>query len=302
MRKAIQAAVLSTAGLATATTAAPIYVDQFLTGSTPSNGEYSTSSVLPGQSPTITNANGAWTFTDSGGGASNDVSFRPASTGLSGNGASGGSIESFRTSGDATDTFIAGRPAASNADTTIVAGEVLYFSGLVSFAAGNRVGIGADFENRRAFGIGFDTDGQAGIWYAGTSNNEFNSFQSKFSNPSTNQPFAADTTYLIVGRMLPNNGATTANETIEFLAINPTSTTEPISPLATYDLNVWGNATTTDTLDYFSLMASKSAGGVAATMDELRIGTSYADVVVVPEPASLALAGIASLLMGRRRR
>lgn len=295
-------------GLASAVHAAPIYVDQFIVGSNPAAGEYTAGSLLSTQNPTITNAAGTWTYRDDGGGQSSSVGVRVASTGLilGGLGTAGGSIESFRTSGSsAADTFLLGRPAINNSDTTINSSEVLYFSALVRFAAGQQAGVGAQIENRTPFGVGFDTDGKVGTFVGSGSGSQsgFSSFQATVNNAVNNLPYTADTNYLIVGRMVPNNGATSDPESIQLLAVNPTNTVEPGTAITSYGFNAWGNAGTTDTITHFLALTSKAASnGTVASADELRFGTAYADVVVVPEPASLALVGLVGLVVGRRRR
>jgi len=54
--------------------------------------------------------------------------------------------------------------------------------------------------------------------------------------------------------------------------------------------------------DYEAFRLRTRTSGNTTDIDEVRFGTSFADVTVVPEPSSLALLGLGSLLLLRRRR
>ena len=89
----------------------------------------------------------------------------------------------------------------------------------------------------------------------------------------------------------------TLNDTID-LFVNPTLggalPAAPNATLTTADNTFFPNA--------FNRIRVQS-GDQAFTVDELRIGQSFADVAPVPEPsATLALLGAGALFMGRRRR
>ncbi len=105
------------------------------------------------------------------------------------------------------------------------------------------------------------------------------------------------TTYFLVGKISKTGvGHATDYDQMD-LFINPTTLTEPGTTDAT---KVADSGITT--LSYFSMRANSidSSNGVVQ-FDELRIGTTYADVI--PEPASGAvfLGGLAMLFAGRRR-
>ena len=284
--------ILAGLALGASASAAPLFYEPFLTGSDASAGEYSLA-LLPGQGPTIAGATGTWGISNAD--QSTSVNGRVTGTGLSYAGlpSAGGAAESFRNgSATFTGTFYFKRPAAQ--PQTLDVSETLYFSGLVSFASGKKVGIGVQFENRDGFGVGFDSDGKAGIFVG-------DSFSGK-----TAGTYLPDTTYFIVGKMTPTGGAgnTGAGELIELLAINPVDlATEPAGNVTSSSQNVWGENVGTDDITNFLFIATKSTSNVAATADEIRVGKSWADVTAtVPEPATMGLLGLAGLVGLRRRR
>ena len=86
-----------------------------------------------------------------------------------------------------------------------------------------------------------------------------------------------------------------AGETIDFFANNTPGTT-PTTPTVTFSIPEGSFASTFNNLRFQS-------GNQAANFDEVRIGTTYADVSPVPEPASVGVLGAAVLaLAGLRRR
>jgi hypothetical protein len=88
-------------------------------------------------------------------------------------------------------------------------------------------------------------------------------------------------------------GGTTASDTLIRFYVNPAVGTEPVTADASIEK---ANFT-------FDQIRVQAGLGVAdGAFDEIRIGTDYADVAVVPEPASLGLAAVGGvLLLGRRR-
>jgi len=115
---------------------------------------------------------------------------------------------------------------------------------------------------------------------------------------------AADTVYLIV--LGYNRGANAAESSVE-LWINPDSssfgTTPPAATLslASYQsAAAYGNEAT---WDRFLFLSSGSGSGVPDwQVDELRIGTDWASVVALPEPATIGMLGLgASIALVSRR-
>ena len=274
------------AALAGNASAGMLYYDPFLIGTTPANGQYATTAVLPGQNPTVSGANGTWVLNL--GNVNSAVNFFPTATALSYPGlpTSGGSIESRRDgSGTVKEQLVESRPAAGQ---TIAASDMVYFSALVKYSSAYSAWFGVDFGSRDRFGIGFGTDGKAAI---------FKNTAAEVASV-TSQVYAPDTTYFIVGRMIPNGNAVTDLETVEFLAINPTlPASEPLVPITSAQIDVWGDATGLRDLENFWIGMHKvgTANSVKSWVDEVRVGTTWADVVPVPEPATVAQITVVAL-------
>ena len=105
---------------------------------------------------------------------------------------------------------------------------------------------------------------------------------------------AANTTYFLVGKIWKNGGA---NYNTVDLFINPSSNIEPGTSSATDTVTM-----TMGTISYFTVRGFNIDADDRYVFDELRIGDTFASVVV-PEPsvAALILGGAAMLIAGRRR-
>lgn len=107
-----------------------------------------------------------------------------------------------------------------------------------------------------------------------------------------------DTTFLMVLRIDFN--ASGANERLR-LYVNPTLGTEPLTA------QVDGTTTSSFQLNRLDIAGGQTGGGNTVSkgwFDEIRFGTTFADVTPVPEPATwalLSLGGIAGLFLRRRR-
>ena len=110
-----------------------------------------------------------------------------------------------------------------------------------------------------------------------------------FGNPSPN------TTYLMVGKL--SKADPTGNYDRFQLLANPDSLTEPATWGGTVDMDM-----TIDSIDRLYFFIGGSSNDFQ--MDDIRVGTSY-DSVVIPEPGTLVLLGVAlgaALLAHRRRK
>lgn len=75
--------------------------------------------------------------------------------------------------------------------------------------------------------------------------------------------------------------------------VNPTVDAEPETADLMYDR---GN------VDWFHLRVQAGGEAHGATIDEIRIGTTYADVVPVPEPSTIGLLAFVGASLGMIRR
>ncbi len=114
-----------------------------------------------------------------------------------------------------------------------------------------------------------------------SSNDDYHYNFNPIVGASTNH---SDTTLMVF--YFPGGGAS-----IEYW-INPTPGVEP------------GSGVSTGVAAYLNRISglSFSAQNLLVELDEIRIGTTFDDVVPVPEPAGLALAGLGGILMLARRR
>jgi hypothetical protein len=105
------------------------------------------------------------------------------------------------------------------------------------------------------------------------------------------------TTYMLVGKVSKAGGSTTYNQVDLYL--NPSSGIEPAVATATSTATAGSGAST---VSNFIFRAAREDPGDQFFVDNLRIGTTYADVVPVPEPAGAGLILVAGGLLCRRRR
>ncbi len=181
---------------------------------------------------------------------------------------------------------------------------VVYFSLLMQLptSADNEY-VGFHFTDSNNGGLDNTPSAEIGL-YGGGGSTGF--VRAGVTDPSNNrgldsEPYTNGDTFFVVGRISDEGPDGTAGEYDRLeLFINPTSLTEP--PVATRTAD---RASTMMSLDTFAVRTANFAAGESVVFDELRIGTSYADVVVaVPEPASvvllmLATTGVAVLVRKR---
>jgi trimeric autotransporter adhesin len=108
------------------------------------------------------------------------------------------------------------------------------------------------------------------------------------------------TEYQIVARYDVVSGGTT-NDT-GALYVNPTSATEGSNTLYVAGTTVGTDATGITAFTHQNLRQGAAANAPTLTVDDFRVATTFAEAAAIPEPASLAVLGLGSLMGLRRRR
>ena len=155
---------------------------------------------------------------------------------------------------------------------------------------------------------GFTNSATSAGFYAGYEGDKIGVYGRGFGNVSSNYffqslgTFTADEAYLIVLKYESSN----ANRTVT-VWLNPVISGGSVtSSMASWTgvSAMTSGSTTIDGIDIYAKTTTTDTAQLnVASFDEFRIGTDLASVVPIPEPASLALLGLGSLLMlGRGRR
>jgi hypothetical protein len=285
--------------------AALIFNDEFVTGP----GGYTAGANLLGQNPTVTGFAGPWA-------GSNTATLRPNSTNLSMAGVTndGGSL--------ATNTLAAGGSRSDSRSLSAYTGsDTLWFSSLASFdEAALTTGAGQTFT---AFLSGplpttSSSGSTAATWLSsnggsltgfawGVDNGQFRlKYHTGASSVSTAIPpdlsLTANTTYLLVARVSVN---ASGNDTLDFWLLDSAPANEAALGTPTYSLSANFLDSNTDITTVNTYLGSTNTDPVQnVSWDAIRMGTSFSDLQIVPEPSIAALlsgAGIALLLRRARR-
>lgn len=147
--------------------------------------------------------------------------------------------------------------------------------------------------NQNGFGIRFDFTGTVGPGATLTIN-----ANSPVQAPGTNTSFASGwgQTYLVLGRLTVDAAANTTNDIWVYQNGQSIPTSEAGLPSVM-------STTTGASTGINPAMYGRAFGDSAPTFfDEIRVGTSFGDVMAIPEPsaAALGLVGLTALLRRRR--
>lgn len=152
------------------------------------------------------------------------------------------------------------------------------------------------------------------------SNNAAVSYDTTFNanNPvASSSQLTLNQTFLLISTFSNVGGAGTGDATLYVLSEGQYANLRSIggdigtylsgTAIGTGDTNIWASATQTGIASSTYTFASGNAlqilnlGGTTGTIDELRYGTTFADVLPIPEP-SLALLSVTGLIAGTVRR
>lgn len=177
---------------------------------------------------------------------------------------------------------------------TATTGSDVYVSFLIRNAGGVDSG---DFYNFQVSdGATGNSSSALGVGIRNANGNPFFARAGSSSNATTNSSTSAalDTTFLIVARFSMNGGSTYQRTD---LYINPTGPSDPGTADATATFNTG--------LTQLSLLSVRNFSPEALDtlyIDELRVGTTFADVIPEPSAALLAAFGALGILLLMRRR
>lgn len=198
-------------------------------------------------------------------------------------------------------------------------GFTLYSSYLVNLTniAGNDSGVGIRISTTTVT----DSSGYLGTFADSRSNSNIGVSYDTYYAPNYNQagaPLATGQTYLLIGSYTSINDGT-GSGTATLHALNEAQYATYLASGLSFDAyaasatigngnsQIWSSASHTisanptfDNSNYLQILTRSTTG----TIDEIRFGTSYADVLPIPEPSAalLAIPALARSLTRRRRR
>jgi hypothetical protein len=172
-----------------------------------------------------------------------------------------------------------------------VAGGTKYFSFLMRY--GGALNAGDQF----AFNTALANNNTTSIMRSGVRENTGSfGFVANDSSTTYTSAVSAITNYFVVVK-LEQAGANWGNAS---MWVNPTSTITDNNGGAANAVRAIGG---TSTINYMGFKFQSADIGDSFALDEIRIGATWADVVVVPEPATwVLLAGVGTFFMITRRR
>lgn len=305
------AAILMTFAHLPQSLAALVMGDQFLTGGV---GNYTADANLFGQNPTSSfNFAGSWSGT-------NSLVFRPKATNLS--------VAGVTNAGGSLRADVTGNSAFSRSDNrafTSVGGQSsLWFgtmyqpstnalsansSAMTGFLSDSLPTTTATTTTGATWTTG-NGDTLKGFGWGVTNGNLVVSYQSdaggsgSITTANTGFSMTINTTYFLVGKLDINAGG---NDSLSLWVLTSAPSSESALGAATWTIsaNILTSSSELDTLNLWAGTASDGSIVKTNNFDAISIGTSYSDIVAVPEPttAAMAIFAVASgaLLLRRKR-
>ena len=191
-----------------------------------------------------------------------------------------------------TRTESGGHPKYNYADTEYSSGndQVYWVAFLMQFSNHNAQRIEVDF-GANPLGIGIDGSGHPGIGSGGNLT----------TDGSTT--LAVDTTYLFVAKVDGTGNTSGGDSEDQYLWIDPDPTTEPLVGSANAHRDSGDRFGLTNTYPRDVGLLANAEQDQTRYWDEIQVATSFEDLNLIPEPATLALLGLGgAVMLGRRRR
>ena len=188
--------------------------------------------------------------------------------------------------------------------------SVMYFSALLNIDSGLNGGarFGLDLNaptlsgsgaGTRLSEIGFTENGNAAIWSNATTST------AATPNVTSTSTFNVGETHFLVGKIEDASNWSGSNDRVT-LWVNPTGSTEASNtPSLTLEVGTLGLVPSDSQIGLFRFQAGTNDFPETAQLDELRIGTGFGDITVIPEPSTYAaIFGICALglTLWRRRK
>lgn len=179
----------------------------------------------------------------------------------------------------------------TNDSSLFASGSQVWFSALFLRTANqSNMGITIASATSETTGCGFRIDNSAYDVRA--------SISGTLGTTSAKTSFANNETVLVVGRVWIDAGSTAGNHVVD-IWVNPDLSVD-LSTAALKSGDSWVDRAyagfkTSDRVNIYSHQNN------AVSFDEIRIGSSYADVVPVPEPLTLSLLGLGATALLRKR-